>query len=169
MPGIEFLTENQTLVLPSSGDQNHEAAQWLSMAQSPKSHEPDSLKAAVEKWRSQVAKDREVERELQSARVYVERRKVEVVTSKASKLNKAIKRVRSVKPRHKFDVASKQCYSLGHFTDNDPQLNELIVDAIVKEVLTGNSFTGSQIREIIERLGASLRAGIAHQEKVGRR
>jgi hypothetical protein len=169
LPGLEVLTENRFVILPSPAAGNQESVHWLPVAETQQVLDLAAFESALNKWQCEVDQRIAAERELQSARAYVEQRKVQVVTSKASRLNRSITKVRNSSGLNKFEMARKQCYSLGHFTDDDPQLNEVIVDTLVKEVLIGNSFTGEQIEEITERLNTSLRAGIAHERKIGRR
>ena len=169
MPGIELITDNRFVILPSPAEGNKESVHWLPVTEIQQVLDLAAFESALNKWQCEVEQRIAAERELQSARAYVEQRKVQVVTSKASRLNRSVTKVRNSSGLNKFEMARKQCYSLGHFTDDDPQLNEVIVDTLVKEVLIGNSFTGKQIPEIIERLSASLKAGIANQKKIGRR
>ena len=169
LPGLEVLTENRFIILPSPTEGNQESVHWLPIAETQHVLDLAAFESAVNKWEKDVEQRVAAERELQSARAYVEQRKVQVITSKASRLNRSLKKVRNSSGLNKFEMARKQCYSLGHYTDNDPQLNEIIVDSLVKEVLVGNSFTGKQVEEITERLNTSLKAGIAHQRKIGRR
>ena len=169
MPGIELITDNRFVILPSPAEGNQESVHWLPITEIQQVLDFAAFESALNKWQCEVEQRIAAERELQSARAYVEQRKVQVVTSKASRLNRSITKVSNSSGLNKFEMARKQCYSLGHFTDDDPQLNQAILEALVKEVLVGNSFSGTQITEIIERLSASLKAGIANQKKIGRR
>lgn len=167
--GLEVLVHEHFVILPSPITNEFETAQWISVPESIETDDVNELVAALEKWRIQAEKELAYEQELNRVRAYIKKRNWELVSSKASRLNKSIAKVRNSSGLNKFEMARKQCYSLGHFTDNDPQLNEIILESLVKEVLVGNSFTSTQITEIIERLSSSLKAGIADQKKVGKR